>query len=83
MKGKRGKLGREKIYFKHVKFMKNTNMINITDKELDRDIRNLSIPWEDQHIPLVRWEDMVCYSDEDREIITQELLKMRKEWEEK
>jgi hypothetical protein len=33
-------------------------MPNITDKELDRDIRNLSIPLEDQHIPYVSWEEL-------------------------
>jgi len=37
--------------------------INITDKELDRDIMNLSIPWEDQHIPYVPMEEMDCYSE--------------------
>jgi len=32
--------------------MKNKKTINVSDKELDRDIRNLSIPIEDQHIPI-------------------------------
>jgi len=41
--------------------------INITDKELDRDIRNLSIPWEDQHIPYIPLEDLPFYSDEQKE----------------
>lgn len=31
---------------------------NITDKELDRDIANLSIPLEDQHIPVVSWDQL-------------------------
>ena len=43
--------------------MKNNTKINITDKELDRDIMNLSIPWEDQHIPYVPLEEMDCYSE--------------------
>lgn len=46
-------------------------IINIDDKELDRDIRNLSIPWEDQHIPYVKLEDMDFYSDEAKEEIRQ------------
>jgi hypothetical protein len=33
-------------------------MPNITDKELDRDIRNLSIPLEDRHIPYVSWDEL-------------------------
>lgn len=33
-------------------------MSNITNKELDRDIRNLSIPMEDQHIPYVSWDEL-------------------------
>ena len=63
--------------------MKKSKMINITNKELDRDIRNLSIPWEDQHIPLVKCEDMVWYSEEDRKRFKQEALKTRKIWEKK
>jgi len=43
--------------------MKNKTKINITDKELDRDIVNLSIPWEEQHIPYVPMEEMDCYSE--------------------
>ena len=33
-------------------------MSNITDQELDRDIRNLYIPLEDRHIPLASWEEL-------------------------
>lgn len=33
-------------------------MSNITDQELDHDIRNLFIPLEDQHIPLASWEEL-------------------------
>ncbi|MCL6261667.1 hypothetical protein M3O96_21405 [Aquiflexum sp. TKW24L] len=33
-------------------------MSNITDRELDRDIRNLFIPSDDQHIPLVSWDEL-------------------------
>ena len=43
--------------------MRDQNKINITDKELDRDIMNLSIPWEDQHIPYVPLEEMDCYNE--------------------
>jgi len=43
--------------------MRDKHKINITDKELDRDIMNLSIPWEDQHIPYVPSEAMDCYSE--------------------
>jgi len=43
--------------------MRDKNKININDKELDRDIMNLSIPWEDQHIPYVPIEEMDCYSE--------------------
>ena len=41
--------------------MRDQNKINITDKELDRDI--LSIPWEDRHIPYVPPETMDCYNE--------------------
>lgn len=37
---------------------------NITDKEPDRDIRNLFIPLDDQHIPYTPLEEMTCYSEE-------------------
>ncbi|WP_114752042.1 hypothetical protein [Pleomorphovibrio marinus] len=61
--------------------MKKTKMINITDEELDRDIRNLPIPREDQHIPVVEWEDMVWYSEEDREMFKRESDKQRQDKE--
>jgi len=43
--------------------MREKNRTDITDKELDRDIMNLSIPWEDRHIPYVPPETMDCYSE--------------------
>ena len=42
--------------------------INISDKELDRDIRNLFIPLDDQHIPYIPLEEMTCYSEEAKEM---------------
>ncbi|WP_214163011.1 hypothetical protein [Litoribacter ruber] len=53
--------------------------MEITDKELDRDIRNLSILWEDQHIPYVPLEEMDCYSEEGKEIFRQSRLKRQRE----
>lgn len=46
-----------------------TKKINITYRELDRDIRNLFMPLEDQHIPYVPLEDLNCYSEKVKEEI--------------